>query len=80
MQPIVPSFETPEALHAGLDAKSRFEPADLYPRDGSLLLAEVEEHIADLARTRPRAGVGVRVRHGCGNGRRRHSASSRESE
>lgn len=44
----VPSFESVEALKHGLEAKSRFEPVDLYPRDGSGLLGEVESRIADI--------------------------------
>lgn len=48
IQPVVPSFTSVEALREGLDAKSRFEPVDLYPRDGSRILGEVEAQIADL--------------------------------
>ena len=47
----VRSFEDIDALSVGLDAKAAFEPVDLYPRDGSETLGEVEAAIAHLART-----------------------------
>lgn len=48
VQPEVPHFDSVEALREGLRAKSNFENVDLYPRDGSTLLGEVETHIAQL--------------------------------
>ncbi len=38
----VPSFETTEELRAAMDAKANFINQDLYPRDGSRLLGEIE--------------------------------------
>jgi cystathionine beta-lyase/cystathionine gamma-synthase len=48
-QPVVPCFESVEALQSGLEAKSQFRAEDLYPRDGSQLLGEVEAKLACLA-------------------------------
>jgi cystathionine beta-lyase/cystathionine gamma-synthase len=44
----VRSFESVSELREGLDAKAQFEAVDLYPRDGSLLLGEVEAGVAQL--------------------------------
>lgn len=49
IQPIVPCFDSVDSLRAGLDAKSRFEAVDLYPRDGSEALGDIERRVANLA-------------------------------
>ncbi len=49
IRPQVPNFETVEDLKRGLTAKANFEHVDLYPRDGSVLLGEVEAKVAELA-------------------------------
>jgi cystathionine beta-lyase/cystathionine gamma-synthase len=45
----VPHFDSVAELRAGLDGKARFEPVDLYPRDGSELLGEIQGRLAHLA-------------------------------
>lgn len=47
----VSSFESVTALREGLDAKANFDPVNLYPRDGSELLGEIEESVSVLAGT-----------------------------
>lgn len=49
VQPIVPSFETVDELRVGLEAKANFDPVNLYPRDGSEKLGQVERQIAHFA-------------------------------
>jgi cystathionine beta-lyase/cystathionine gamma-synthase len=49
VSPSVPSFKSAELLQQGLEAKSNYEYVDLYPRDGSVALGEVEDRIAKLA-------------------------------
>ena len=44
----VPSFPTVEAAIEALGKKERFEPSDLYPRDGTLELARLEARVANL--------------------------------
>ena len=46
----VPCFKSVEALQDGLVAKREFMPVDLYPRDGTLQLCELEARVAYLAR------------------------------
>ena len=46
--PNVPCFDSVEAFREGLKTKKKFEPIDLYPRDGCVLLAEVEARVAEL--------------------------------
>ncbi len=48
-QLVVPSFESVDELRAGLEAKRAFESVDLYPRDGSRLLGDVEDQLAWFA-------------------------------
>jgi cystathionine beta-lyase/cystathionine gamma-synthase len=48
-QSVVPNFESVDELREGLAHKSRFAAVDLYPRDGSVLLGEVERRISQLA-------------------------------
>ncbi len=45
----VPCFDSVNEFKHGLAIKERFEPIDLYPRDGCVLLTEVEKQIARLA-------------------------------
>lgn len=52
-QGVVADFASVGELRAGLEAKSRFDPVDLYHRDGSELLGEVESRIASLAGVTP---------------------------
>lgn len=49
LRTVVPDFESVEAMIGGLNAKANFEHVDLYPRDGSRLLGEIEAHLAHLA-------------------------------
>ena len=49
VEPIVPSSGSVEEFQTTLKAKAEFKPAALYPRDGSLLLGEIESKIANLA-------------------------------
>lgn len=58
----VPSFKDVTALREALEAKARFEPIDLYPRDGSELLGEFEATLAYLART----ATGTALAYGSG--------------
>lgn len=51
LRPMVPSFEDPDALQAGLLAKSLFQSTDLYPRDGCELLGETEDRLKELSRS-----------------------------
>lgn len=52
--PAVPSFESVDELRSALDAKRAFVPMNLYPRDGTDHLAEVEGRLAELARVEDR--------------------------
>lgn len=45
----VPSFDSIADLRTGLEAKKRFLPVDLYPRDGSKILGEIEAQVAELS-------------------------------
>lgn len=45
----VPCFESVPALQDGLASKRAFEAVDLYPRDGSVKLCELEERVGRLA-------------------------------
>lgn len=47
---VVPAFESVEDLQAALVEKNDFGRIDLYPRDGTVLLSETEERIAELTR------------------------------
>lgn len=47
-KPVVPCFESVEALREGLQLKSQFEPVDLYPRDGTIALSDTEAAAAKL--------------------------------
>lgn len=47
---VVPTFDSVEALQTALELRAKFEPVDLYPRDGTVQLTEVEGHLAELAR------------------------------
>ncbi|HUY84969.1 MAG TPA: PLP-dependent transferase, partial [Candidatus Dormibacteraeota bacterium] len=49
LETVVPDFASVAELRQGLDGKARFENIDLYPRDGSELLGEVQARIAHLA-------------------------------
>lgn len=52
-QAVVADFETVGDLKAGLEAKAKFEHVDLYHRDGSVLLGDVEQRLASLAGVKP---------------------------
>jgi len=53
-EPIVPNFDSIPDLRAGLEAKRNFDQRlNLYPRDGSKLLGQVEEQIAHLTGVEP---------------------------
>lgn len=49
LRTVVPDFDSVAAMREGLEAKANFDHVDLYPRDGSRLLGEVEARLADLA-------------------------------
>ncbi|HSW85118.1 MAG TPA: PLP-dependent transferase [Candidatus Saccharimonadales bacterium] len=50
VEPIVPDFDSIPELESALTAKAKFDPqSDLYPRDGSSQLGEIEAKIANLA-------------------------------
>lgn len=48
-QVAVPCFESPDQLRAGLLARAAFCAIDLYPRDGSEILAKTEASVAEIA-------------------------------
>src|SRR3990167_933930 len=50
---VVGDFNSVQSLRAGLDAKAKFEHVDLYHRDGSVLLGDVEQRLASLAGVSP---------------------------
>ncbi len=50
---VVADFESVESLKIGLEAKAKFEHVDLYHRDGSVLLGQVEKRLAGLAGVKP---------------------------
>lgn len=58
----VPCFDSVEEFKHGLAIKKRFGPIDLYPRDGCVLLTEIEARIAGLMGV----GGGTTVAHSSG--------------